>query len=451
MSPSADVIVVGAGAAGLAAAAELGRAGLRVTVLEARDRIGGRIYTASDSSGIAIELGAEFIHGMPPEIWQTLQAANVKITEGNGESWCHENGVLSPCNFFPKVEKILERMDDKEPDESFCSFLNRCCSGSKADAEEQAAKERALAYVVGFNAADPDLVGVHWLVNSMRAEERIEGDRAFRAQHGYRDLIEIYRQQLMSGGVSVQTGAVVESIKWSSGHAQVTMKDGAGMSMLGAPRVLISLPLAVLQAAPGKTGAVEFSPVLPPRKLEALERLEMGKVIRISLRFRRRFWEQVPAHDGGVLSLSSMRFLFSEDEWFPTWWTMAPNPAPVLTGWAPFRCAERLSGKSQSFIVGQALKALSRLFNMDSDALAQQLEAEYLYDWQSDPFSRGAYSYGKVGADGSQEALAMPVENTLFFAGEATDITGHNGTVHGAIASGMRAAREIVNAARKAA
>jgi len=131
MSPFADVIVVGAGAAGLAAAAELGRAGLRVTVLEARDRIGGRIYTVSDSSGMAIELGAEFIHGMPPEIWQPLQAANVKITEGNGESWCHENGLLSPCNFFPKVEKILERMDDKEPDESFCSFLNRCCSKSK--------------------------------------------------------------------------------------------------------------------------------------------------------------------------------------------------------------------------------------------------------------------------------------------------------------------------------
>jgi monoamine oxidase len=444
MSTSADVIVVGAGAAGLAAAAELGRAGLRVTLLEARDRIGGRIFTQTDPSGTAIELGAEFIHGLPPEIWQPLRAANVKVTEGQGESWCHQNGLLSPCGFFSKVEKILERMDAKEPDESFCSFLNRCCPDSKADPKERDAKERALAYVVGFNAADPDMVGVHWLVNSMGAEERIEGDRAFRAEHGYKDLIEIFLQQLTAAGVSVRTGAVVELIDWSSGRAEVTLSETSGNSKLNARRVLITLPLAVLQTAFGETGAVNFTPALFPGKLEALTKLEMGKVLRISLRFRRRFWENVPAHDRGSLNLSGMKFLFSQDEWFPTWWTMAPDPAPILTGWAPFRCAERLSGKSKPFVVDQALQALTRLLNVSSDDLAQLLEAEYFHDWQSDPFSRGAYSYGRVGADGAQEALASPMENTLFFAGEATDTTGHNGTVHGAIASGIRAAREII-------
>src|SRR6266516_6557634 len=134
MSISADVIIVGAGAAGLAAA-----------VLEARERIGGRIFTQSDpSSGAAIELGAEFIHGLAPEIWQPLQAGNVKITETQGESWCHQNGRLSPCDFFSKVERILQRMDAKEPDESFCNFLNRCCPDSNADAEAHDARERAL-------------------------------------------------------------------------------------------------------------------------------------------------------------------------------------------------------------------------------------------------------------------------------------------------------------------
>ena len=74
------------------------------------------------------------------------------------------------------------------------------------------------------------------------------------------------------------------------------------------------------------------------------------------------------------------------------------------------------------------------------------LEAASFHDWQSDPFSRGAYSYAKVGADGAQKALGAPVENTLFFAGEATDTSGHNGTVNGAIASGYRAAAEIIRA-----
>jgi len=447
MSISVDAIIVGAGAAGLAAAAELGRAGLAVTVLEARDRIGGRIFTRSDpSSGAAIELGAEFIHGLPPDVWQPLQARNVKITETQGESWCHQNGRLSPCDFFSKVEKILQRMDAAAPDESFCSFLNRCCPDSNASA-----KERALAYVVGFNAADPDLIGVHWLVNSMRAEERIEGDRAFRARHGYRDLIEIFLQQLTTAGVSVRTGAVVDSIAWSSSHAELTVSGVSGSSKLEARRVVITLPLAVLQTATGETGAVDFSPALPFKKLEALAKLEMGKVLRISLRFRRRFWEEIPLPDGGTLNLSGMRFLFSQDEWFPTWWTMAPDSAPILTGWAPFRCAERLSGKSTSFVAEQALQALSRLLKIRTDSLAELLEAEYFHDWQTDPFSRGAYSYGKVGADGAHETLASPVENTLFFAGEATDTSGHNGTVHGAIASGVRAAREILAADRKRA
>ena len=121
-----------------------------------------------------------------------------------------------------------------------------------------------------------------------------------------------------------------------------------------------------------------------------------------------------------------------------------PEKLPIITGWAPFRCAERLSGKDRSFVIDHALQTLSGLLHTDSTQLAQWLEAAYFHDWQNDPFSRGAYSYGPVGADEAQRALASPLHNTLFFAGEATDTTGHNGTVHGAIASGVRAAREVL-------
>lgn len=450
MPTSADVIVVGAGAAGLAAAIELGRSGLSVIVLEARDRVGGRIFTEQDPlSGVAIEHGAEFIHGLPREIWTPLQERNIPVTEAEGDSWCHRDGRLLPCKFFSKVDEILKQMDADAPDESFRTFLDRCCPDSELDTDGREAKERALAYVIGFNAADPDLVGIHWLVEEMREEERMEGDRTFRSRYGYKDLIDIFLHNLRVAGASLRTGVIVDSISWSRGNAEVEGHQAVDRLTLTSPCVLVTVPLAVLQAAPGETGAVRFTPDLPDEKIAALAKLEMGKAARITFRFRHRFWDEISVPEAGSRNLSNLLFLFSQDQSFPTWWTMSPDPSPIITGWATFQCAERLSGKGSAFVVAEGLQALSLLLNQRSENLSELLEADYFHDWQSDPFSRGAYSYGKVGADGAQEALAAPVESTLFFAGEATDTTGNNGTVHGAIASGIRAAREILMVKRE--
>ena len=197
MSTDADVIIIGAGVSGLAAAAALSSSGRSVLILEARDWIGGRVLTREDPVFQApIEFGAEFIHGLAPDIWKPLQERNVNVTEVEGDNWCAEKGSLSTCDFFSEVEDILEKMDDHSPDESFSSFLQRCCSDSKQNTKQQEAKERALEYVSGFNAADPELVGVHWLVKGMRAEEKIEGDRAFRPATGYASLIDIFLEEL---------------------------------------------------------------------------------------------------------------------------------------------------------------------------------------------------------------------------------------------------------------
>jgi monoamine oxidase len=173
----------------------------------------------------------------------------------------------------------------------------------------------------------------------------------------------------------------------------------------------------------------------------------MGKVIRVTLRFRERFWEDLPRDSSKTMN--KLSFLLSQDDWFPTWWTYSPERLPFLVGWAPFHAAERLSGRNEAFVVEQGIRTLHRLLGLSVQELGSLLEHAYVHDWQSDPFSRGAYSYGKAGAEGAQQALAMPVDNTLFFAGEATDTGGHNGTVHGAIASGRRAAAEIAHAAAR--
>jgi monoamine oxidase len=447
MTMEQPVVVIGAGVAGLAAAAKLGQSRIPVVVLEARERTGGRIFTKSLSAGkSSIELGAEFIHGLPPEICELLPTS--WIEEVQGDNWCVSGQGLVPCRFFSEVDSILDAMDDSDPDESFLAFLERMFPNPGNDAGMDEAKKRAIGYVSGFNAADPGLIGVHWLVAEMRAEEKIAGHRAFRSQNGYADLLDVFLRQIARSNIKIQTGTMVEQIVWKPGSVQVKASSEKGSSTFTTPLVLITLPLPLLEASAAK-GVVEFIPPLPPEKIASATKLAMGKVIRIGLRFRYRFWDRIAGAENPAKTLSDMSFLFSDDEFVPTWWTTMPRREPVITGWAPFRSAEKLSEQGPSMMVEQALRTLSRLLGVSLRDLEKCLEDAHFHDWQSDPFSRGAYSYAKVGADGAHAALAAPVKETLFFAGEATDTSANNGTVHGAIASGYRAAQEIIQAWRR--
>jgi monoamine oxidase len=429
-----DVLIIGAGIAGLTAALDLARSGRRVTILEASSRIGGRILTAIEpATRHPIELGAEFIHGLAPEIWTFLQAHNISVKEVEGDPWCVCNHELHPCDFFSDVDELLEKMDDQIPDESFLSFVDR---QPKVD---PAVRDRALAYVSGFNAADPAEVSVHWLVQSQRADEQIDGHRSFRMQGGYQTLIDLLRSDLAALGVNVLLDSVVEEVCWTHRQVEVSVRKRDGRSAQRAEQLLITVPLAVLQAASGNGVAISFDPALPASKQSALRQLAMGKVIRVTLCFRERFWESTQP------PLGDLGFLFGLEDPFPTWWTTMPDKQPILTGWAPFRCAEQLTAQSQAFIVDKAVRNLSSAMNVPELRIRDLLQSVYTHDWQSDPYAQGAYSYVKAGGAEAPRILGTPLEETLFFAGEATDTTGHNGTVHGAMASAHRAAKEILS------
>jgi monoamine oxidase len=441
--PTFDTIIVGAGVAGLAAAGQLARARFKVIVLEARNRIGGRVHTLKDSAlGVPIELGAEFIHGKPPEIWKLLRTNDLRVFEVEGDRWTLCGQELCQSNFMEDVDHVLGKMSDRHKDESFLRFVARCFPESKRNPRWERAVERAIRYVAGFNAADPSRVGVHWLLKGMEAEEKIQGERAFRFKHGYQDLLQTMERSIPKQ-VQIVKETVVSGVTRTSGRVEVAARGPEGRRRFTARTVLITVPLGVLKAGESQRGAIRFNPRLPSEKLKAIAKLEMGKAARVTLRFSRRFWEKLTP-EGTKRTLGRMSFLFSQDELFPTWWTAMPKTYPLITAWSPFRSAERLSTKSGSSIRSAAVEALSKMLSYPAGKISDRVEEAYFHDWLRDPFSRGAYSYGTVGADGAQEALGRPVANTLFFAGEATDTTGNNGTVHGAIASGKRAAKEIV-------
>jgi monoamine oxidase len=183
----------------------------------------------------------------------------------------------------------------------------------------------------------------------------------------------------------------------------------------------------VLQA-----GAIRFDPE-PTQILEAARALEFGQAVRVTLRFDRAFWEDDEKFAGAS-------FIFSGEPVFPTWWTTLPVVAPVITGWSAGPKADALLGKNKAEVIAAAVGSLGRIVGRTP----ARVENGWFHDWHADTYARGAYSYVPAGALPARQRLSEPVEETLYFAGEATDLLGYGGTVHGAIASGNRAAAQIL-------
>jgi monoamine oxidase len=436
-----DVAIIGAGAAGLAAASVLSNAGMSVCVLEARDRIGGRIHTLHDpATEVPIELGAEFVHGRPTEIFNLASQSGLSVQPVQGERWCCDDGCLNACEFLDdEFDQVLGKLPPpgSGADQSFADFLNALPGLSGV------MRKHVCGYIEGFEAAYPDRISAQALARENQASDEIEGYRSFRILNGYRALLSPLAPGKNSD-FTIRLNTVVRQIRWSRDSVEITAQDACGEDHVYARKAIVTLPLAVLQAGQSETGAVAFVPELKSKQ-NALDLLEMGPVVRMVLRFRERFWERIEAEtQKGKRSLAEMSFLHSDDPVFPTWWTTMPRKTPILTAWSAGPHCSTLAFQDQATIVSRALDTLARLMHTGRAELDRLLEAHYLHDWQADPFARGAYSWAQVGGVGAAAELARPLDFTLFFAGEATDSNGHNGTVHGALESGYRAAQEVL-------
>ena len=427
-----DAIIVGAGVAGLSAARELSQAGVDFIVLEARERIGGRIYTIRDPRcPVPIELGAEFLHGSARETMEVVRRANLHAVDISGEHWVGDNRKLVPAtDFWHNLDLVMRRIDPKKPDQSFLQFLESKPGGKSLARERQ----MALEFVQGFHSADASVISAHALAEGGSPGEDPEEQRSGRIVDGY----DCVPGALANGlGDRIQTGVVVQRVQWQPGRVRVQTSEGRELS---ARTALITVPLGVLQAR-----AVQFDPVIPTVE-RALSRLAMGVVLRIAFLFDAPFWEERHELVQGSSAPYDFSFLHATHEPIPVWWTSFPSRAPLLVGWTGGPNARALNEQSLDELTELGLQILSRQFDVNRARLRRRLQGTWMHDWERDPYSLGAYSYPAVGGAHAGKLLARSAARTVFFAGEAADPEGRNGTVDGAIATGLRAARQLLRA-----
>ncbi|MEO8737796.1 MAG: NAD(P)/FAD-dependent oxidoreductase [Edaphobacter sp.] len=425
MESNSDVLIIGAGMAGLTAARALAQAGLRVLVLEARNRIGGRILTQRIGDEV-LELGAEFIHGRPPELWALIEEAGLDPVERDGAQICFQNGALKNCD--EEMNEISDPLEDLKnfhsSDISFSEYLDR----KQPSAEERSA---IIGYVEGFNAADHREVSAAALGAQQRAEDAIDGDRLYHLVGGYDQLPQYLANCIAEYGGRIQLAEHVQEIRWQPNHVEAITASGSFM----ARRSILAVPLSVLQ-----NNRIVITP-RPEATLAVAAKLRMGNVRRFTLLFRERFWTSRPPQP----ALQKLSFLFAFEQMPPVWWTPHPEQSNSITGWIGGPRSAALEGLDANELGRKACATLAQIFDIDADHLQQQMLGCYTHDWQNDAFSLGAYSYVATGGLDASREMTEPLNNTLYFAGEHTDITGHWGTVHAAMRSGLRAASQILN------
>jgi len=284
-----DVVVIGAGAAGLAAASELAANGRFVRVVEARDRLGGRIFTHREPDlSVPLELGAEFIHGRSKATLEWLTRANLLAVDASQTRWTNfgSKQLVSTNDIFDDLKRALRKVRTPSRDIPFASFLNDHARGKLPPR----LRTFARMLVEGFDAADTRLVSAFEILDELNGSGAADAP-TFRPLYGYGSLIDAVYATLSRERARVQLNSIVHEVQWERGAVRVQGTQFGRPFSIVASQAVVTLPLGVLQRAPEASGSVRFTPELPSRKRAALSMLVAGPVIKVVMRFREAFWE----------------------------------------------------------------------------------------------------------------------------------------------------------------
>ena len=425
-----DVLIIGAGAAGLMAAKNLSAAGKSVVVLEARGHSGGRARTITDDSfSQSVETGAEFIHGNLQLTLQLLKEAGLKSVPAGGEAWRSKEGRLSQQDDLLEGSKeLVTALKRQTTESSVADFLEANFSNKKhgdTETSSEVLKKSVQGYVEGYYAGDVRKASVlalkeEWLKDD-EPQRRVAG--------GYTKLMDFLYNRCLAQGCVFHFSAPAKTVAWAFEKVEVTTSNGAVFS---AKKLISTIPPPVLLH--GETAPV-FQPAVTTH-LKAMQNLGFGDVIKILIECKAPFWQE-------DFKLNNLGFLFS-DEAIPTWWTQHPQPSPLLVGWCAGPGATALKGQSDAQLFQTSMLSLARIFNRAVSEIEKTVVAWKVCNWAADPFSCGGYSYVATTTGAALRILSKPIGSTLYFAGEALHGGPDTGTVEAALQSGRQAAQQII-------
>jgi monoamine oxidase len=422
-----DVLVIGAGASGLAAAGSLAAGNKSVIVLEARDRIGGRVWTNRAWSDLPVDLGASWIHGHQGNPLTELAArfevptaatdfASVAAFNERGQRFQPQD-LVRLLGDFDALEQGLGKLkrefrDSHKAATSLDEAIRRWQAASTLpDDDRQLARQVARVQFELDSAANLDEL----------AFPGFDDGQTFGGQqrvfpNGYVGIIEGLAQ-----GLDIRLKTNISAIDYSGPTVKVATDSGP----FEAERVIVTVPLGVL-----KSGAIRFVPELPEAKRAAIARLGMGLLNKVALRFRESFWP-----DQFILAFIGEQ----PDPWPSVFNLQRVYKQPLLVGFKSGRAARADERRTDRDLVAQLLGQLRQAMG---DRVVEPL-AWHVTRWASDPLAGGSYSFLRVGSSlDDRDALATPLAERVFFAGEATH-RDHASTVHGAYLSGLREARRV--------